>query len=69
MFKTKYYIKYSKEYANSGYPFFFLHILKLKTKVIIYLKSLLMTELNKFGVIGLLYFHKEILPSHMAEFQ
>ena len=26
-----------------------------------------MTELNKFGVIGLLYFHKEILPSHMAE--
>ena len=35
-----------------------------------------MTELNKvigllnkvIGVIGLLYFHKEILPSHAAEF-
>ena len=27
-----------------------------------------MTELNKFGVIGLLQFQKGILPSHMAEF-
>ena len=27
-----------------------------------------MTELNKFGVIGLLHFHKEILQSHFSEF-
>ena len=27
-----------------------------------------MTELNKFRVLGLLHFHKEILPSHEAGF-
>ena len=27
-----------------------------------------MTVLNKFGVIGLLHFHKGILSSHEAEF-
>ena len=27
-----------------------------------------MTELNKFEVIGLLHFHKGILPSHVAKF-
>ena len=37
---------------------FFLHNFKLKTEVII----------DKFGVIGLLHFHKGILPSHEAEF-
>ena len=45
----------------------FLHNFKLKTEVIIDEKSLLMTELNKYRVI-LLHFHKEILPSNVAEF-
>ena len=66
MFKTKYYIKYSREYTNSCYPFFFLHNFKLKPEVNIDLKPL--PELSKFGFIGLLHFYKGILPSHMAEF-
>ena len=42
-------------------PFpFNIHNFKLKTEVTIDLKSLLVIELNKFGVIGLLHFHKEI---------
>ena len=28
----------------------------------------MVTDLNKFGVIGLLHFHKGILPSHVTEF-
>ena len=48
--------------------FFFLHTFKLKTEVIIDYKSLLVTELDKFGVIGLLHLHKGILQYHVAEF-
>ena len=47
--------------------FFFLHNFKLKTEVIIDYKSLLVTELDKFGVIGLLHLHKGILQYHVAE--
>ena len=31
-------------------------------------KSLLVTELNKFGVAGLQYFEKGVLPCHMTGF-
>ena len=47
--------------------FFFLHNFTLITEVIINQKSLLVTELNKFGVTGLVHFHKGILPCHMAK--
>ena len=46
----------------------FLHNFKLKTVVINDQKSMLVTVLNRFEVIGLLYFHKDILPSHGAKF-
>ena len=67
MFNTKYYIKYNSKYTISCYLLSFLHNFKLKTEVIIDLKVLLVTELNRSGVIGLLYillFHEAILPSH-----
>ena len=35
MFETKYYIKYSREYKDPCYPFFFLHNFKLRTEVTI----------------------------------
>ena len=62
------YIKCSSKYKSYYYLFFFLHNFNLKAEVIIDQKSLLVTELNKFGVIGLLHFHKGILQSHMTEF-
>ena len=37
-------------------------------KNIIDQKSLLVTELNKFGVAGLQYFEKGVLPCRMTEF-
>ena len=40
--------------TNSCYAFLFLHNFKVKTKVTIDQKSLLVTELNKFAVIGLI---------------
>ena len=40
---------------------------KQKTEVIPDQKPLLVTELNKFRVIGPLHFHRGILPSHVAK--
>ena len=67
MFNTKHYIKYNNKYTNSCY-LSFSHSFKPKTGVIVDYKLLLVTELNKFGVIGLLHFHKRILPSHRLNF-
>ena len=67
MFNTKHYIKYNNKYTDSCY-LSFLHNLKLKTEVIIGQKLLMVIELNKFGVIGLIHFHKGILPSHWPNF-
>ena len=67
MFNTKYYMKYNSQYSISCCLLSFLNNFKLKTEVTIDLKVLLVTELNRSGVIGLLYillFHKVILPSH-----
>ena len=64
MFNTKHYIKYNNKYTISYYLLSFLHNLKLKTELIIDWKVLLLTELGKFGVMPLLYYHKGILPSH-----
>ena len=50
------------------YFFSFFYNFKLKSEVIIYQKSLLMTEVNRFGVIGLRHSHKGVLLSHVAEF-
>ena len=67
MFNTKNSIKYNNKYTNYCY-LSFSHNFKPKTEVIIDYKLLLVTELNKFGVIGLLHFHKWILPSHWLSF-
>ena len=54
----------NKQFFVIYFPF---HNFKLKTEVIDK-KSLLVTELNKVGVIGLLHFYKGILQSHVTEF-
>ena len=46
----------------------FLHNFELETEVTINWKLLLVTDLNKFRVIGLLRFRKGILPSHWLNF-
>ena len=48
--------------------FTFYKITNQKLKLSLIKKSLLVTELNKFGVIGLLHLHKRISLSHVAEF-
>ena len=68
MFSTSYHMNYSSKYTNSCYLLFVWHNFKLKTEVAIDSKSLLVTELNKFGVTGLLRFQKGISPSHVAKF-
>ena len=62
MLKTQYYIKHNSKYATYCHMFFSF------IKNIIDKKLLLVTELNKFGVLGLQYFEKGFLPCHMTEF-
>ena len=60
---------FESKYISSCCLFFYI-ISKKKAEVFINWKSFLVTKLNKFGIgpnIGLLHFHKGILPSYVAD--
>ena len=54
--------------ARGDLPSPILNRIKLNVEVLIDKKSLLVTELNKFEVTGIIHFQKGILQSHVAKF-
>ena len=60
------YVTYSAKFTSSCYLLSIWHKFKMKAKLIE--KPLLVNELNKLGLIGLLHFSKCILLSHVTEY-
>ena len=60
--------RYRGKTGRGDLPSPILNRVKLNTEVLIDKKSLLVTELNKFEVTGIIHFQKGILQSHVAKF-